>query len=482
MDSINKKSLKACVVTFGCQQNEADSEKIKGMLADMGYDIIDTDMTLDVPGSYGRFDGSGESGGASSLGLCDVIIMNTCAVREHAELKAFSRAGQLKHYKNKNKDLLIGICGCMVEQKHIIEYIKKSFPYVGFIFGTREIHRFPEILNQALASEKRLFDRERNIDGDIIAEDLPVYRDSLYKAKVSVMYGCDNFCSYCVVPYVRGRERSRSKDKILEEMRGLVSSGYKDILLLGQNVNSYKDPGLNYNFTDLLGDIIKIDGDYWVRFVTSHPKDVPDGLIALMGENKKLANHFHLPVQAGSNRILKLMNRKYTREYYLDLVDKLRKNVGDIAITSDIIVGFPGETGEEFQETLDIIEKAQFDSIFPFIYSKRANTPAAVMEDKTPRKEKTDRFERLVKLQNDISVKKNKAYEGRTVKTIVESAYHKLYGGDKTDKNEGGYLAGRTSAHKLVIFRGGTDLIGSFVNVKINEGRLHGLYGEIAGE
>lgn len=472
---MNGKNKKACVATFGCQQNEADSEKIKGMLACMGYDIIDGDMTADVSNKFGEFANPGDLGG------CDVIIMNTCAVREHAELKAFSRTGQLKHYKNKNKDLLIGICGCMIEQEHVVEYIKNSFPYVDFIFGAREIHRLPEIINQALTSKKRILDKTE-CDGEVIVEDVPVLRDSQFEAKVPIMYGCDNFCSYCVVPHVRGRERSRNKDKILEEVCGLVSSGCKDITLLGQNVNSYKNPdpaNPDYNFTDLLSDIIKIDGDYWVRFITSHPKDVPDRLITLMNENKKLANHFHLPVQAGSDRILKLMNRKYTREYYLDLVEKLRKNVEDIAITSDIIVGFPSETDEDFEDTLDIIEKAQFDNIFPFIYSKRKNTPAAEMEDIVPRKEKTDRFERLVKLQNEISVKKNKTYEGRTVKTLVESVYKKLYGGDKADKSDGGYLAGRTSTHKLVIFRGGIDLIGSFVNVKINEGRLHGLYGEI---
>ena len=475
---------KACVITFGCQQNEADSEKIKGMLADMGYEITDVDMTSDIAGSQGKY-GEFIISENSSLALCDVIIMNTCAVREHAELKAFSRTGQLKHYKNKNKNLLIGICGCMVEQEHVLEYIKKSFPYVDFIFGTRSIHKFPEIFYETLTAQKRII-RNKNIGEDIIDEDMPVRRDSFFKAWVSIMYGCDNFCSYCVVPYVRGRERSRSKDKILEEIRELVSSGYKDITLLGQNVNSYKDlcgkrdveDAVPYNFTDLLSDIVKIDGDYWLRFITSHPKDVPDRLITLMGENEKIAKHFHLPVQAGSNRILKLMNRKYTRENYLDLVGKLRENVKDIALASDIIVGFPGETEEDFNDTLDIIEKAEFDNIFPFIYSKRKGTPAAEMDDKTPRKEKTDRFARLMKIQNNISEKKNKAYEGKTVKVLVESeAQNANVGATLCGRPK---LAGRTSTHKLVIFGGSVDLIGNFVNVKINEGKLHGLYGEIA--
>ena len=471
----NKKEYKpkACVITFGCQQNEADSEKIRGMLLVMGYDIIDADMTSDVGGDYGKFNKSDET---SVLALCDVVILNTCAVREHAELKTFSRTGQLKHYKNKNKNLLIGICGCMVEQEHILEYIRKSFPYVDFTFGTRSIDKFPEILYERLVTQKKVIRKENIIyEEEIITEDLPVYRDSLYKARISVMYGCNNFCSYCVVPYVRGGERSRSKDKILEEAYELINSGYKEIMLLGQNVNSYKDPDdLNYRFTDLLTDILKIgsDYDYWVRFITSHPKDVPDRLINLMSENEKLAGHFHLPVQAGSDRILKLMNRKYTRENYLELIKKLKTKVKDIAVTSDIIVGFPSETEEDFKETLDIIREAEFDNIFPFIYSKRENTPAARMEDKITRKEKTDRFARLVKIQNEISVRKNKAYEGKTIKVLVESEY-------KNNKdNKENNLAGRSSANKLVIFEGDINLIGSFVNIKINESRLHGLYGE----
>jgi len=466
----NKRSQKptACVVTFGCQQNEADSERIKGMLVSMGYDITDADLTEDLPENF------------ENLNSCDVVIVNTCAIREHAELKAFSRTGQLKHYKNKNKDMLIGMCGCMVEQEHILDYIKKSFKFVDFIFGTRSIHKFPEIFHEALINKNKILTNE--IIEEIIDEDMPVRRDSSFKAWVSVMYGCNNFCSYCIVPHVRGRERSRRKEKILEEIRGLVSAGYKDITLLGQNVNSYQDfcgernaeGGVPYNFTDLLSDIIKIDGDYRLRFITSHPKDIPDELIKLMGENEKIANHIHLPVQSGSNRILKLMNRKYTRENYLELIGKLRDSVKDIAITTDVIVGFPSETEEEFGETLDIIKKAGFDNIFPFIYSKRKNTPADKMEDNISHREKTDRFAELVKLQKEISANKNKAYEGKTVRVLVESEY-------KNDKIKDGksYIAGRTSTHKLVIFEGDIGSIGSFVNVKINEGKLHGLYGEL---
>ncbi|MCL1794100.1 MAG: tRNA (N6-isopentenyl adenosine(37)-C2)-methylthiotransferase MiaB [Oscillospiraceae bacterium] len=458
---------KACVVTFGCQQNVADSEKIKGMLELMGYETIDADMTDDIAGNFGQFDEK------SILGSCDAIILNTCAVREHAELKAFSRTGQLKHYKNKNKDMLIGLCGCMPEQKHALEYIKKSYRHVDFVFGTRSIHKFPEIFYETLANKKKIIQNEPA--EETIDEQLPVKRDSLFLARVSAMYGCDNFCSYCVVPNVRGRERSRSKDKILEEICGLVLSGYKDITLLGQNVNSYKDPeNPGYGFARLLGDITKIEGDYWIRFLTSHPKDVPDELINLMGESDKIARHFHLPVQAGSDRILKLMNRKYTQKNYLELIEKLKKNVKDIAIASDIIVGFPSETEEDFRQTLDIIEKAQFDQIFPFIYSKRENTPAAEMEDKTPRKEKTERFMRLVQMQNLITEKKNKAYEGKTVKVLVDGEHKNSDGGEKK------YMAGRTTAHKLAIFEGGPGLVGRFVDVKINSGKLHGLYGDIS--
>jgi len=443
------KKPKACVVTFGCQQNESDSEKIKGILEAMGYDITDADITGDL-----------------TLGAHDVVIVNTCAVREHAELKAFSRAGQLKHYKDKNKEMLVGICGCMVEQAHILEYIKKSFAFVDFIFGTRSIHKFPEIFYEVLVNKNKILTNE-NIE-ELIDEELPVRRGSAFKAWVSVMYGCDNFCSYCVVPHVRGGERSRSGDKILEETRSLILSGYKDITLLGQNVNSYRDPqNAGYRFTDLLRNIIKTDGDYFLRFITSHPKDIPEELIELMGARGRFANHIHLPAQSGSDRILGLMNRGYTRDEYMKLIEKLRETVSDIAVTTDIIVGFPGETEAEFRETLDICERCGFDNIFPFIYSKRKNTPAENLEDNISHKEKTDRFAELVKLQKAVSALKNRAYEGRTVKVLVESEY----------KSGSGFLAGRTSSHKLAIFEGDTSLIGSFVNVKITEGKLHGLYG-----
>ncbi|MCL2096770.1 MAG: tRNA (N6-isopentenyl adenosine(37)-C2)-methylthiotransferase MiaB [Oscillospiraceae bacterium] len=474
----NKKTQKqkACVVTFGCQQNESDSEKIKGMLEAMGYEITESDITADSGGGAKAKDGA-----AFELENCGVVIINTCAIREHAELKAFSRTGQLKRYKDKNKDMLIGMCGCMVEQEHILEYIEKSFKYVDFVFGTRSIHKFPEILHNALLNLRQ--NNTEITETDIaniteIEEDMPAKRGSLFKAWVPVMYGCDNFCSYCVVPHVRGRERSRKKDKILDEVRTLAANGYKDITLLGQNVNSYKDPGnKNYDFTELLRDVTEIEGDYWLRFITSHPKDISGNLIKLMGESKNIANHLHLPLQSGNNRILKLMNRKYTREDYLDLVEKLKDSIKDIAVTSDIIVGFPSETEEEFEETLDLIKRAGFDNIFPFIYSKRKNTPAEKMEDNISHKEKTDRFAELIKIQREISAEKNKAYEGKTVRVLAEGEYKN----DKNKKNNGNYLSGRTSSNKLTVFEynGNVDLTGSFVNVKIKEGRLHGLFGEL---
>ena len=436
---------KACVITFGCQQNESDSEKIKGMLNFMGYEI---DGCLD---------------------LCEVIVVNTCAVREHAELKTFSRVGNLKNRKQKNKDLIIGICGCMAEQEHTLDYIRESLSFVDFTLGARSLFAFPEIFYETLINKTKSIKKE-NLQTDIIDEELPAKRDSSFKAWVSVMYGCDNFCSYCVVPYTRGRERSRSGEKILDEITGLVNSGYKDITLLGQNVNSYKDPQkTNYDFARLLGEIIKIKGDYWLRFITSHPKDISDGLIWQMGESEKFAHHIHLPVQAGSDRILKLMNRGYTRENYLALIDKLRNTVKDIAVTTDIIIGFPGETESDFIETLDLVKLVKFDNIFPFIYSKRKNTPAEKMEDKISRKEKTDRFAGLVKIQKEISADKNREYEGKTIKVLAEGEY----------KGDPGLLSGRTSSHKLTVFKGSAELFGSFVNVKINEGKLHGLYGEI---
>ena len=449
----DKKAKKACVVTFGCQQNEADSEKIKGVLASMGYTLT----------------------GEKFLSECDVIIMNTCAIREHAELKAFSRTGQLKHYKKTNKDLLIGLCGCMVEQEHRAEHIKRSFPYVDFLFGTHSLHKFPEILQTALTKRKRQFVREpeiENIREKINAvEALPIYRENKFKANVSVMYGCNNFCSYCVVPYVRGRERSRDKANILAEIKGLVADGCKDITLLGQNVNSYQNG--EYKFTNLLSDIeLMTEGDYLIRFMTSHPKDVPDELIKLMGHSDKLANHFHLPIQSGSNRILQLMNRGYTSEYYLELVDKLRSSVKDIAITTDIIVGFPSETDEDFEATLDIIEIVGFDNIYPFIYSKRKNTPAADMADDISKENKNERFDRLIKVQNAISLNKNREYEGKTVRVLVEGRYKYDDNVDKSYK-----MSGRTSTHKLVLFDGDDSMIGTFVDVKIKEGKLACLIG-----
>lgn len=435
----------AHIKTYGCQQNEADSERLAGMLIRMGYTLTDDENEADL------------------------VLINTCAVREHAELKALSITGRFKHLKAAKPNMLIGICGCMVTQEHRKEDIKNSYPYVDFLFGTSMLYRLPEIIFHALHSDKRLFyidDSEGNI-----AEGLPVVRESNFKAWVTIMSGCNNFCTYCVVPYVRGRERSRRPEVILEEIRELASLGYKEITLLGQNVNSYgKDLDLNMDFADLLEEICKIEGDFFIRFMTSHPKDATHKLIDTMARNPKIAKQFHLPLQAGNNRILKLMNRKYTKESYLALVEYMREKMPDIGITTDIIVGFPGETDEEFEDTLDVIKKVRFDNIFSFIYSKRNGTPAANMSEQVSDDVKARRFERLINLQKQISNEKNvEGYEGKTVRILVE-------GRSKTDKTK---LTGRTEKNRLVHFEGDDGLIGSYVYVKITKAETFALFGEL---
>ena len=319
MNNQRDRSLSAVVRTFGCQQNEADSERIAGMAESMGYEIVDDEADADL------------------------IVVNTCAIREHAELKALSITGQFKHLKAANPELIIAICGCMVSQEHRLDDIKNRYPYVNFLFGTGELYRFPELLYKARVGNERFFVVE-DTEGTL-AEGLPIKRVSGFKAWLSIMYGCNNYCTYCVVPYVRGRERSRMREDVLAEAKQLIESGYKEITLLGQNVNSYgKDLGYDYDFADLLNDICAIDGDFIVRFMTSHPKDASHKLIDTMAANPKIARQFHLPLQSGSNDILKAMNRKYTREAYLELIDYMRKMIPDISITTDIIVGFPGET------------------------------------------------------------------------------------------------------------------------------------------
>ena len=374
---VGGKGYKCFVQTFGCQQNEADSERIAGMALEMGYSIT------------------------NDPNEADLIVVNTCAVREHAEKKALSLIGQYKHCKTNKRELVIAVCGCMPSQQHRADEIKHKYPYVDFTFGTSDLYMLPELLYRRLSGAKRIFVIPE--DRPPVVEDIPVVRESNYRAWVSIMYGCNNFCSYCIVPYVRGRERSRHPDAIEAEVRGLIAEGYKDITLLGQNVNSYgRGCDFDCDFADLLERLASIEGDYKLHFMTSHPKDASRELIDVMAANPKIARHFHLPVQSGSDRMLKMMNRHYDKEQYLALVDYMREKMPDVTITSDIIVGFPGESEEDFEATVDFVKRARFLSAHIFAYSKRAGTPAAVMKDQIPEEIKKERSARLIALQDEI--------------------------------------------------------------------------------
>ena len=427
-------SPKYYIATFGCQQNEADSERLIGTAKKLGYEK------------------------AESMEDADLIIFNTCAVREHAELRALSKTGQLKHLKEKNKNLLIGLWGCMASQTSRVEDIKHKYPYVDFVAGTNMLHRLPEILCDVMENDRRRYYVDE-LDYSIV-EGVPVERENKIKAYVSIMYGCDNFCTYCIVPYVRGRERSRKKEDILAEIRGLVENGYKEITLLGQNVNSYGKKGEeNCDFATLVEEICKIDGDFTLRFMTSHPKDVSDRLIEVIKNNPKVERHFHLPVQSGSSRMLKVMNRKYTREGYLETVRKLKEAIPDIVLTTDIIVGFPGETAEDFEETLSLVKEVKYDSVFSFIYSKRPGTPASEMEDNTSDEEKTERMSRLLALHRENITQINASYVGKTVRVLCEQG-----------RDDKGLYGGRTSGFKLVKFESENEnILGKFVDVKIDD-------------
>ncbi len=434
---------KACVITYGCQQNENDSERIKGMLTNMGYEMTDVREEAEV------------------------ILFNTCAVRENAEKKLKGNVGALKHLKAKRKKLIVGVCGCMVQQEEIAKDFFRRFRHVGMVFGTHSLYRFPELLQKA-KSGNRVFDVFQS-DGKI-CEDIPMLRDDKYKAWVSVMYGCNNFCSYCIVPYVRGRERSRLPEDVLNEVRSLAKDGCKEITLLGQNVNSYgKDLQESMTFAELLRAVNEIDGIERIRFATSHPKDISDELILAMAECDKVCKQLHLPFQAGSNKTLKAMNRSYTREKYLETVKKLREKMPDIALTSDVIVGFPTETNEDFEETMTLVKEVRFDNLFTFIYSKRKGTVAEKMEPVLDGKQIQHNFERLVKLQNDISREINESYQDKILPVFVE-------GESKTDKE---VLEARTESNKVVNIRADKSFIGKTVLAKITEIRTWSLYGEI---
>lgn len=439
---------KACVITYGCQQNVADSEKIKGMLELMGYAFTEDRLEAKL------------------------IIFNTCAVREHAEDRVFGNVGSLKSYKRENPDAVIALCGCMMQQEHIANKIKRSYPFVDLVFGTHVIHCLPELLYRALTGRKRVFEIP-DFDG-AIAEGIPVKRDNDAKAWLPIMYGCNNFCTYCIVPYVRGRERSRSKENIIAEFKELVSQGYKEITLLGQNVNSYgKDLVPYVSFAQLLRELNDLDGDFRIRFMTSHPKDCTKELIETMAACDKVAQHLHLPFQSGSDRVLKAMNRHYTRAQYLSLINYARELMGDeLSITSDIIVGFPGETYEEFKETLSLVEEVKATSLFTFIYSPRKGTPAAEMPDPVPAEEKSRWFKELTDLQEKISASQMALHEGKTYKCYV-------YGKGKLNDN---YVAARNDGNLIIEFEGDESLIGTFQSIKVIEPLTFVMRGELVKE
>lgn len=435
MDQINNKvsnEKKYMVVTYGCQMNEHDSEKISWILEEMGYVATDDKKK------------------------CDLIIYNTCAVRKSAEDKVLGKLGELKKEKRENPNLILAVCGCMMQRQEIVDIITSKYKQVDIIFGTNNIQKLPQLVNKHLQTGDTVVDiieDTREIDENIASN-----RKHDFKAYVNIIHGCNNFCTYCIVPYTRGREVSRSPKHILEEIESLARNGCKEVTLLGQNVNSYgKTLDEQYNFSDLLGDINKIDGIERIRFMTSHPKDISDELISDFGKLEKLCDHLHLPVQSGSNRILKLMNRKYTKEDYLEKIDKIRKVNPKISITTDIIVGFPGETEEDFEETLDLVRKVKFDSAYTFLYSIREGTPAAKIDTQVADKIKHQRFQRLVDLLREIGLNENEDLLNQTVSVLV----------DGESKNFENTLNGRTSTGKLVNFKGSNRLIGNIVNIRI---------------
>ena len=431
----------AFVHSYGCQQNVNDGERIKGVLMDIGYGLCD------------------------NVEHADLILFNTCAVREHAETRVFGNVGALTHTKARNPNQIIAVCGCMAQQEHVAEKLKKSYRIVDLVFGPHELWRFPELLHTVCAEHRRVF-AIAPADGSV-AEGIPQQRDGSVKAWLSIMYGCNNFCSYCIVPYVRGRERSRRPEEILEEVKGLIAAGYKDITLLGQNVNSYgKDLGLGVDFADLMASIAELPGEFWLRFMTSHPKDASKKLFDTIARYPKIAKQFHLPFQSGNDRVLKAMNRHYTREEYLKLAHYGREIMPELVLTSDVIVGFPGETEEEFEDTLSLIEEVRYDALFTFIFSPRAGTPAAKMDDPTPKEEKNRRFDRLCDTQNRISLEIHQGYVGRTLRVLV-------------DGREKEMLTARTEGGRLVRFAGDDSLIGQFLDVTITGCTTWSLVGEV---
>ena len=427
------RTLTACVVTFGCQMNERDSEKLKGILTECGYELTDDETA-------------------------DLVLYNTCTVRENANLRLYGRLGHLSGMKKKDPDKIIGICGCMAQEPDVVEKLERSYPFTDMIFGTFNVYKLAEILYSRLTSGSRITDIWES--NDTFTELLPTKRKYPFKSGVNIMYGCDNFCTYCIVPYVRGREKSREPEDIIYEIEQLVKDGVSEVMLLGQNVNSYgKGLDADVSFAELLKRAEQVEGLKRIRFMTSHPKDLSGELIDVIAGSEKICDHIHLPLQSGSSRILRRMNRKYTKEDYLALVDKIRSAIPDISLTTDIIVGFPGETQEDFEETLDVVRRVKFDSAYTFIYSKRTGTPAAAYEEQTDANVVKERFDRLLKEVKAVSAEVTGRYTGRVMPVLVEG---------KND-HDPGLVTGRMTNNMLVHFPGDEKLTGSIVDVKITE-------------
>ncbi len=437
IDELKRKPT-CCVTTFGCQMNSRDSEKLVGILELVGYEIVDTEAA-------------------------DFVIFNTCTVRDNANQRVYGRLGALKSYKKKHPNMKVALCGCMMQEPSVIEKIKDSYRFVDLIFGTHNIYKFAELLVATFENKGMVIDIWK--DTDKIVEDLPVERKYPFKSGINVMFGCNNFCSYCIVPYVRGRERSRKPEDIIREIENLVKEGAVEVMLLGQNVNSYgKNLDIPMTFAELLKEIGKIEGLQGIRFMTSHAKDLSDDLIQVMKESKKICRHLHLPLQAGSTRILTEMNRRYTKEQYLALAEKIRREIPDISLTTDIIVGFPGETAEDVEESIDVIKKVRYDNAFTFIYSKRTGTPAAAMENQVPEEEVKVNFDKVLKTVQNMAKEQVGRFQGQVMDALVE----------EVNQQEEGLVSGRLSNNTIVHFPGDESLVGKIVNVKLEE--CHGFY------
>lgn len=446
IDRISKEAghkLTCCVVTFGCQMNARDSEKLAGILEAVGYELTEDENA-------------------------DFVIYNTCTVRDNANQRVYGRLGALNHMKKENPHMRIALCGCMMQESSVVEKIKKSYRFVDLIFGTHNLYKFAELLYRMFENDRMVIDIWK--DTDKIVENLPVERKYSFKSGINIMFGCNNFCSYCIVPYVRGRERSREPKEIIREIESLVKDGVMEIMLLGQNVNSYgKNLENPMTFAELLKEVEKIEGLERIRFMTSHPKDLSDNLIEVMKNSKKICRHLHLPLQSGSDKILKQMNRKYTKEAYLNLVSRIRKEIPDISISTDIIVGFPGETKEDVDDTIDVIRKAEFENAFTFIYSKRTGTPAAAMDNQVSEEFIKEQFDRVLQTVQEISRERVGKYTDQIMDVLVE---------EKNEHDED-YVTGRLSNNIMVHFKGDESLVGKMVSVRLIEAKGFYYFGEL---